>query len=315
MSPQRQAPESQAAPAMAAGVALQRMRRRVRLSRLALFTAVAAGPAALGVTVMSGPAPVAAAPTAKPTPVRAAAAAAAAANPAGYAQLFLGAWLRSSADDATRAQARLAQVLAPGVDLPETAGDARARLDAVTAVRSAQRGGGRWAVTVAAQYADAAVRYFVVPVATDPAGGSFTVTGVPGVVAGPARAAVAKSPYGVAVPSGSDLASAVGEFLGAYLAGAGEVDRYLAPGAKLAPLFPAPYTAVTVQRVSAVKEAAAAERPPADGTTVRVRAEVEARDGAGRWPLAYEMALRARSGRWEVAALEYQTAGDGGVRS
>ncbi|WP_324605965.1 conjugal transfer protein [Streptomyces sp. NRRL S-813] len=211
---------------MAAGVALQRMRRRVRLSRLALFTAVAAGPVALGVTVMSGPATVAAAPTAKPTTVRTAAGAA---DPAGYAQLFLSAWLRASADDATRAQARLAQVLAPGVDLPETAGAAQVRLDSVTAVRSAQRGGGRWAVTVAAQYADAAVRYFVVPVATDHAGGSFTVTGAPGVVAGPARAAVAKSPYGVAVPSGSDLASAVGEFLGVYLTGGGEVDRYLAP--------------------------------------------------------------------------------------
>ncbi|WP_306191652.1 conjugal transfer protein [Streptomyces sp. MK5] len=309
MSPGKHVPESQAAAPMAAGVALQQMRRRVRLSRLALFTAIAAGPVALGVTVMSGSATVAAAPTTKPAAVRTAAAAA---DPAGYAQLFVSAWLRSSADDATSAQARLAQSLAPNIDL--VAG-AQARLQSVTAVRSVQRGGGRWAVTVAAQYADAAVRYFVVPVATDHTGGSFTVTGVPAVVAGPAGAAVATSPYGVAVPSGSDLASAVGEFLGAYLTGAGEVDRYLAPGVKLASVSPAPYTAVTVQQVMAVEKAAAAEQVPADGTTVRVRAAVEARDGTGRWPLAYELVFRSRSGRWEVAALESGTVQDGGVRS
>jgi len=52
------------------------------------------------------------------------------------------------------------------------------------------------------------------------------VTGAPGAVAGPARAAVGKSPYGVSVPSDGDLSLAVGEFFGAYLTGAGEVDRY-----------------------------------------------------------------------------------------
>ncbi|MBW8707365.1 hypothetical protein MBT84_47790 [Streptomyces sp. MBT84] len=49
---------------------------------------------------------------------------------------------------------------------------------------------------------------------------------------GPARAEAPKSAYGVTVPDGG-LSSAVGEFLAAYLTGAGEVDRYLAPGASL----------------------------------------------------------------------------------
>jgi hypothetical protein len=240
--------------------------------------------------------------------------AAGAADPAGYAQLFVGAWLRSSTDDATSAQARLAQSLAPDVDLPDPGAGAQSRLESVTAVRSAQRNAGQWAVTVAAQYTDGRVRYFVVPVATGPAGDSFTVTGAPGVVAGPARAAVAKSAYSVTVPSGGDLASAVGEFLVAYLTGAGEVDRYLAPGVKLSPVSPAPYQTVSVEQVLAAEEAAAAESVTADGTTVRVLAQVQARDGAGRWPLAYELALRARSGRWEVAALESGTAHEGGAR-
>src|SRR5437899_12872941 len=111
MSPGKQASESEAGAPMAAGIELERMRRRVRLSRLALFTAIAAGPLALGVAVMSGPAVVAAAPTTKPSAVRTTAAA----DPAGYAQLFVGSWLRGSTDDTPSAQARLAQSMAPGV--------------------------------------------------------------------------------------------------------------------------------------------------------------------------------------------------------
>ncbi|MCI3276967.1 conjugal transfer protein [Streptomyces cylindrosporus] len=310
MSPGTQAAPSEAVAAMAAGARLEAMRRRVRLARVAVWTVIAAGPIALCVAVASTPTTVQAAVPAQPTAVRTATAAA---HPGGYAQLFVGAWLRSDANDATSAQARLAQSMAPDVELPDPAADAQSAPQSVTAVRSAQRGTGAWSVTVAAQYANGSVRYYTVPVVSDGAGASFTVTGAPGVVAGPARAEVAKSPYGVTVPEG-DLSSAVGEFLAAYLTGNGEVDRYLAPGVKLTAVSPAPYTAVTVQQVSAVEEAAAAEQAPTGGTTVRVLATVEARDTDGRWPLAYELTLTARSGRWEVAALESGTAQDGGGR-
>ncbi|WP_333740631.1 conjugal transfer protein, partial [Streptomyces sp. IBSBF 2806] len=213
----------------------------------------------------------------------------------------------------TSAQARLAQSMAPDVELPAPAADAHSAPQSVTAVRSAQRGDGAWSVTVAAQYADGSVRYYAVPVAADHAGSSFTVTGAPAVVAGPARAGKPKSSYGVSVPEG-DLSSAVGQFLGAYLTGAGEVSRYLAPGVHLTAVSPVPYTALTLQEVAAAEEAAAAEQAPADGTRVRVLASVEARDRAGRWPLAYELTLKARSGRWEVTALQSGTAKDGGGR-
>ncbi|OSC57789.1 conjugal transfer protein, partial [Streptomyces sp. 4F] len=53
---------------------------------------------------------------------------------------------------------------------------------------------------------------------------------------------------------------------------------------------------------------------PADSTKVRVRVQAEARDDAGRWPLAYELALLARSGRWDVAALQSGPVQGGGVR-
>ncbi|MFI9772066.1 conjugal transfer protein [Streptomyces sp. NPDC052415] len=310
MSPGKQASEPEAAAVMAAGARLEAMRRRVRLSRAAVWSVIAAGPIALCVAVASTPTTVAAAPPAKPTTVRTATSPT---DPSGYAQVFLSAWLRSSTDDVSSAQARLAQSMAPDVELPDPAADAQSTPQSVTAVRSAQRADDAWSVTVAAQYSDGAVRYYVVPVTADRAGASFTVTGAPGVVAGPARAEAPASPYGVRVPEG-DLSASIGEFLAAYLAGAGEVDRYLAPWVSLSPVSPAPYAAIAVQHVSAVEEAAAAEAVPADGTKVRVLAHVEARNAGGRWPLAYELALTARSGRWEVAALASGTALDGGAR-
>ncbi|MFE6098163.1 conjugal transfer protein [Streptomyces massasporeus] len=309
MPPGKQASESEAAAPLAAGARLEAMRRRVRLSRLAVWTVIAAGPIALGLAITSTPTTVAAV-AAKPT---ATVRTTATADPAGYAQLFVHTWLRSSADDATSAQARLAQSMAPGIDLPNPSADAQPEAELVTAVRSAQRTGGRWSVTVAAQYADGSVRYYAVPVTTGRAGVSFAVTGAPGVVAGPERAEAAKSPYGVTVPDG-ELTSAVGEFLAAYLTGSAEVGRYLAPGVALSPLSPAPYTAATVQQVSAIEEAAATEKVPADGTSVRVLARMEARDDTGRWPLAYELSFTARSGRWEISAFESGTALKGGVR-
>ncbi|MGW5640469.1 conjugal transfer protein [Streptomyces sp. NPDC003832] len=310
MYPGKQAAPGQAAAPVAGGARLEAMRRRVRLWRLAVWTVIAAGPAALAVAVVSTPTTVAAASSARPAAVRTAQAPA---DPGGLAQVFVDAWLRSSASDPSTAQAQLAQSMAPHVELPDPAADAQSAPHSVTAVRSAQRADGAWSVTVAAQYADAPVRYYTVPVAADASGASFTVTGAPGAVAGPARAEGTESSYGVSVPEG-DLSAAVGEFLAAYLTGVGEVNRYLAPGVHLSPVSPAPYTAVTLQQVSAAEEAAISEQMPADGTKVRVLAQVEARGSSTRWPLAYELALTARSGRWEVAALESGTARDGGAR-
>lgn len=110
------------------------------------YTPVASGPdhrnrgraPALGVAVVSDPTTIAAAPKATPATMRTTAAAA---NPSGYVQLFMGASLRSSASEAATAQAGPAQSLGPDVELPNRAThahDAHARLESVTAVRSTQ---------------------------------------------------------------------------------------------------------------------------------------------------------------------------------
>ncbi|WP_371129710.1 hypothetical protein [Streptomyces sp. 2231.1] len=166
---------------------------------------------------------------------------------------------------------------------------------------------------MAAQDAGGSVRYYCVPVAADSRGASFTVTGAPGVVAAPARAKVPKSPYGVSVPDG-DLSGAVKEFLDAYLSGAGEVDRYLAPGLALAPVSP--------RAVCGAVGAAGGRRRGGRGRRGRAGGRHHGACGGpggsprrdGRWPLAYELILKARSGRWEVAAVEAGAAQGGGVR-
>ncbi|WP_327398334.1 conjugal transfer protein [Streptomyces phaeochromogenes] len=202
----KQPRKEQAPPPTAADAWLQQMRRRVHLARLGVWTAVAAGPIALAVTIATPATVVQAAPEEKPTTVKTTLSA----NPSGYATVFLSAWLRSHAGGESSAQARLAQSMAPDVELPGTA-DAQPEPESVVAVRSAQQTGTAWSVTVAAQYPDGRLRYFAVPVVVDSSGASFTVTGAPGAVAGPARAEEVPSPYTVAVPTDSDLSATAGE--------------------------------------------------------------------------------------------------------
>ncbi|MCT9093510.1 conjugal transfer protein [Streptomyces sp. ASQP_92] len=296
---------------MAAGVALARMHRQVRLGRWGVWVALACGPLALAAAALPSPAaPAAAAPAPSSSTVRTPAAA----NPSGYAELYLAAWLRSASNDETSAQARLAQALAPSVPLPRPEG-AQPVLERAVAVRSAQREGGQWSVTVAAQYADFSVRYFAVPIVAGADGGSFAVTGAPGQVAGPTTAKTPESAYGVSLPTKGVLAATVADFLRAYLTGLGQVDRYLAPGVQLAALSGTSYTDLQVDEAAAVEEAASAETVPADGTRVRVRVQITARDKAGAWPLAYELTLTARAGRWEVSTFATASVAGGGGRS
>lgn len=287
---------------VAAGVALTQMRRRVRFGRAGVWAALAAGPLALAVAISQPSASTAAAPAPKPQRTERTASVA---DPSGYAAEFVDAWLRSS-DDASSEASRRAQAMAPDVTLPSLEEDAPAPRR-VTPVRAIAKKGGQWSVTVAAQYANA-VRYFAVPAISAAGGGSFAVTAAPALVAAPATHPLPQSDYRVTVEDGP-LTTAAGEFLAAYLAGRGEVDRYLAPGVKMSAVSPAAATSVEVEEVLAREQSAAGEKMPPDGTTVHVLVTVEARDGWGRWPLAYELTLSSRGGRWEIAALASGTAG------
>lgn len=302
------------APSVSLG-ALRPARQRVSLVQVGVWAALAAGPVALAVacamprTVVAAAQPKATSPTALRT-----------ADPAGVAALFCDLWLRSDATQADSSTAQSVHALAPGVDLPARSGSASAQsLLRTVAVRSARLDGSSWSVVVAAQFtvrdnargwsgASAAtiVRYFAVPVvASDSASGagSFTVTAAPAEVAGPIAAKVPDSPFVNLLPADGALVSSLGEFFDAYLTGVGEVDRYLSPGTQLTAVSGAGYTSVAVEQAAADSDVAGGA-VPGDGTVVRVEAHVTATDTAGgQWPLAYTLAMTARSGRWEVTAL------------
>jgi hypothetical protein len=233
--------------------------------------------------------------------------------PTGFAEVFVGAWLRSSTESET-AQSAVAQSMAPDVALPEPAASAQpVRLEQVSAVRSARQAPGRWQITVAVTFTEGRVRYFVVPVTADKGEDELAVAAAPAEVA-PLPVTTSKGPaYSVSVPVDGPLSSTLQEFFSAYLCGVGEASRYLSPGVRLAAVADTGYRKVTVQETASDSASAAEARVPRDGTSVGIQVEIGAESADGRWPLAYELRMTARAGRWEVASLE---SGDGqAVRS
>ncbi|KUM97382.1 hypothetical protein AQI95_41940 [Streptomyces yokosukanensis] len=280
--------------------------------RLAVWAAVATGPLALIATCAHGQS------AAAPRPVavtRAVDHAETAADPAGYAELVLSVWLRSGTGQDSVA-ARQLRAMAPSLQPPTWAEHAPA-VERLAAVHSARQGDGAWSVTVAVEFKDSVegsaaqgiVRYFALPVVATEAGSepgakqAFAVTDSPAEVAGPTVLDVPDDPYGTEVPTGSALSSTVAEFLSAYLGAEDGAERYLAPGTTLPALSSAAFTAVSLDELKAADRTDGAAGK--DSATVRVRAQVTAKDAdGGQWPLAYALGLKARDGRWEVVALQ-----------
>ncbi|MFD7972530.1 conjugal transfer protein [Streptomyces clavifer] len=295
---------------------LREAKRRVSLARLGAWTALAAGPVAL-IVVCATPrtaAPTAQGKAAASVPVRSA-------DPAGVAVLFCDLWLRSDDEAPDSVTARAVKALAPDVALPARSGGAAAQtVQSVVAVRSERVTGGAWSVVVAAQFtvrdgnAEArsegqvspGVRYFAVPVSVSSSvtgSGAFTVTAAPAQIAGPAVVPVEGSRFENQLPSDGEGVASLGEFFSAYLAGVGEVGRYLSPGTELVAVSGSGYSRVVVEEAFADTEAAGGPVPK-DGTKVRVQARVDAVVAkTEKWPLAYELTMTARSGRWEVTVL------------
>lgn len=161
---------------------------------------------------------------------------------------------------------------------------------------------------------DGVLRYFQVAVRAAGAGSrsGYTAVALPAEVSAPGRSGTPSLDYGPSTPAqASDPAvQTLDAFLDAYLAGAGELDRYLSPGTSLAAVSPAPYTSVQVSQVAdhgadSAAPDAAADRAPADGAQRRLLVDVVATTPSGqRRPLTYAVDLRARAGRWEVAGVD-----------
>lgn len=107
--------------------------------------------------------------------------------------------------------------------------------------------------------------------------------------------------YDVALPTtDSPLSGTLAAFFAGMLAGAGDLERYVAPGVAIASLSPAPYQEVSVSELRARTEPAAPV--PADGTVLQLLVTVTT-DPADL-PLVYPVTVAVRGGRWEVVAID-----------
>ncbi|QES51972.1 hypothetical protein DEJ50_33230 [Streptomyces venezuelae] len=295
------------------------------LLRWLLWGLIALGPLLGTLAYLSAPA-TSAAPAPKTAP--SAPTASGGQGAAGFATLFVAAYLAAGRGD----EPKLAAYYPPAANLQLDGVSGQHRGEQLTVVRLRQTDMTVWAVTVAARVTGAtpsatpstqpgavaapaadAVRYFQVPVATAPGAGgatAYTALALPAEVAAPERAKSPVLAYGAmhpALPS-DPRTQAVTSFLTAYLTKAGaELDRYLAPGTRLAAPSPAPYTGIAVDQLAVESETGGEPvvSVPGDGTTLRLLVTLRAtgQDGV-RLPLAYALTLKARAGRWEIASLD-----------
>ncbi|MFF3934135.1 conjugal transfer protein [Streptomyces hirsutus] len=293
--------------------------------RRSAWVLLLAGPVLGAWALLAGPQVV----RAEAVPDRPAAVAADSSGPGGFAELFVTAYLEAEEGETLAA-------FLPGAKSAAVSAGARGQaVEQVAAVRVRALSEGYWAVTVAARVrpaktpaakatatdpgaADpgaaergAGLRYFRVPVRSGPAG-ELTAVSLPAEVGAPPAGPTPVLSYGQgAVPSKADPGVRTLEgFFSSYLAGGGEVDRYMPPGSTLTPIVPAPYAAARLERVAEygtnVPGAAFPEGAQIpEGTRRRLLVDVTAADHVGvERALTYAVALKARDGRWEVEAVE-----------
>ena len=222
-------------------------------------------------------------------------------GPEGFAELYVSTFLESGEGDEGRLRAfypgsvQLRDVIPGSLYVARTA--------TVDAKEVSRR---YWAVTVAAEvlipegggYRRAGTRFYQVGVAGAEAA-AYVATSLPAEVPPPATLGAPPLQVGALerVRPGDAVADAVERFASAFLAGEGELVRYVAPDAPLRAVSPPPFVAVKVTDL-AVHDIAG---PPA---AKEVLAAVRATDSAGRVQiLHYSLELAERSGRWEVARL------------
>ncbi|MFI1648091.1 conjugal transfer protein (plasmid) [Streptomyces xanthophaeus] len=287
-----------------------------RLVRVGVWALVASGPV-LGMLAFlgsSGPAQGVAKPVAAATP-------ASPVGPAGFAELFVSAYLQAGQGT----ERDLAPYYSGSVALGVKPGTRTATQSTVIASREVQPG--YWSVTVAADVTAhddkgkskrLGVQYFRVGIqATGPAGAGgteqgaaaagYAATSLPAQVSAP----TALKPGALAYETdrGSSSADPSVEtargFLAAYLTGTTELDRYTSPGTRLQPISPAPYAAVKVTGVQDDSSGSGQQKVPADGTVLHQLVQVDATDQAGSpVSLSYALTLKSRAGRWEVASVD-----------
>lgn len=251
-----------------------------------------------------------------------------AAGPAGFAELYVSAYVQAGKGSEASLQPYFPNIR----DLTLEATPGVQRAERLAAVRVKEVSPGYWSVTVAARIAAGSeeaskskggtagtperagavdarevLRYFQVPVKSAGSGGGYVAAALPAEVASPDFSEAAPLDYGTPVPADTrDAATgAVNEFLAAYLTGTGELDRYLSPGTDIKQVSPAPYTRVKVTGLAERGGDFRANAPVTEGARRELLVDAGATDSGGQVrPLTYALQLKARDGRWEIAALD-----------
>jgi len=277
--------------------------RRVSATQAALLAALVIG-AVTGPLALTGvlSRPATAAPRTRPaqavTPV----------GVTGFAELYVTAYVNRADKEHPDALAQFYPAAAadPGLDLDSVeAGPFYTSRTAPLAVTAT--GPDYWTVTVAAEvlqvvdgaYQPAGTRFYTV--AVHESAGRYVATSLPGLVPAPPTAAPPKLAGGQLRPplEGDQVAAALQRFFEAFLAGQGELGRYVGQESGVMPVTPAPFTKVTLTRLSAPPAT-----DPAAGQRRTVRAEVSGVDAAEHTTvLQYALDLELDSGRWEVRRL------------
>lgn len=144
-------------------------------------------------------------------------------------------------------------------------------------------------------------RYFQVAVSVDETS-AFRVVGLPAPIAPPAQGATTSLVYAQTIGSSDPTSQTVTAFLGAYLAGSGDLARVSAPGSEFTALDPAPYAMVEILEL---RSDVMPSKTPADGDAIRVLATVSLLSPLEQQLTStYTLTLTARASRWEVSAID-----------
>lgn len=149
-------------------------------------------------------------------------------------------------------------------------------------------------------------RFYNVAVHVDTRTGSVQALSLPAPTAGPGRTKDVRPNYTATLTSSDQRVAAVQGFLNAQGAGQGAIERFLAPGAQIYAIAPAPYSEVKVSVIELVEETSANPEEPADGDKVeaRVLAQATRHDGQSV-PIETYLTLTARSARWEISSQHH----------
>jgi hypothetical protein len=239
-------------------------------------------------------------------PMRDGGATASSAGPEGWAEMYVRSWL-----SATREDSAGIETFYPAGAKSQRAAGSQVPVD--TAIVSATSpAAGIWSVVVVADVlvlqpdGTRKASLLCAQVSLTGAGDAYVATELPSPVACPGTGSAIGLDYGeVADPTGP-IGQSIAGFLGAYLAGQGQLDRFVSPGASLALPQPAPYAAVQVAEVRTHEKFDPGQAArPLDGTAVRCLVRASVWDATGQsTPVDYALTLVARAGRWEINRID-----------